>query len=555
MKVQIPAINGLLAREEAIRQETEILRDANIALTENLSLERVLEALLDFLSKLVPYDSANVMLRDGESRFVVSALRRYERFQDVETTRAIAFDGNTNPILRRISQTKQTVVVADTLSEPAWQLVSGADHVRNWMGVPLVASGKVIGLYSVDKAEPNFFQPEHARLAETLAARAASAIQNAQLFEQSQRYVAELEERIAERRRAELALRESEERYRELFENAKDAIYVHDLKGNYLSVNRAAETLSGYTREEIVGHNYVEFIAADHIRHVRESFCAKLAKQGETTYEVDVIAKDGRRVPVEVNSRAIYENGSLVGVQGMVRDITERKLAQDALQMFSRQLIEAQEDERRRIARELHDQIGQVLTAVKMNLHSVQQVITGKEARSYVKDNIEAVDEALRLVRDLSVDLRPPILDDLGLVIALRWYLDRYSKRTGLNIELFVDLPDHQERFSRELETACFRIAQEALTNITRHAQASEVLVQLKKDSDGFMLSVKDDGVGFDPARLRKRAPGVATLGLVSMHERAHAAGGDIEIESEISKGTEVRFTVPPELASPVRNK
>ena len=252
---------------------------------------------------------------------------------------------------------------------------SGADHVRNWMGVPLVASGKVIGLYSVDKAEPDFFQPEHARLAETLAARAASAIQNAQLFEQSQRYVAELEERIAERKQAEAALRESEERYRELFENARDAIYVHDLEGNYIKINRAAEELSGYTREEIVGHNFTEFIAPDHIRYVRDSFCAKLATKGETTYEVDVIAKDGRRVPVEVSSRAIYENGVLVGVQGMARDITERKLAQDALQMFSRQLIEAQEDERRRIARELHDQIGQVLTAVKMNLHTVQQCL------------------------------------------------------------------------------------------------------------------------------------------------------------------------------------
>ena len=545
MTTETPELAGLRAREHAIRQETEILRDANIALTQNLSLERVLETLLDFLAKLVPYDSANVMLCDDEWQFVVSALRRYEDYQNIETTRAIVLDGTANPLLRHICTTQHTLIVPDTHSEPAWQFVLGADHVRNWMGVPLVTSGKVIGLYSVDKVEPEFFQAEHARLAETLAARAATAIQNAQLFEQSQRYVAELEERIAERKRAEIALRASEERYRELFENAKDAIYVHDLDGTCLSLNRAAEKLSGYSREEIIGHNFKEFMAPDHVRNVRDSFWKKLAKQGEMTYEVDIIAKDKRRVPIEVSSRVIYENGELVGVQGMARDITERKRAQDALQMFSRHLIEAQEDERRRIARELHDQIGQILTAVKMNLHAMQQFCQGSEAGSYVKDNIEAVDEALRLVRDLSVDLRPPVLDDMGLTTALRWYVDRFAKRTGLKIDILIDVPDDNERFSRDLETACFRIAQEALTNVVRHAQATRVVVRLAKDSEVLLLTVKDDGVGFDVERLRKRAQRVATLGLISMQERAHAAGGAIEIDSAPASGTEIRFSLP----------
>lgn len=541
----VPERIGLLAHERAVLRETEILRDANIALTENLSLERVLETLLDYLTKLVPYDSANVMLRKGDSQFVVSALRRYEGFQNVETTRAIAFDGNANPLLRRICVTKQSLVVPDTNAEPEWQLVSGADHVRNWMGVPLVASGTVIGLYSVDKTEPDFFKPEHARLAETLAARAASAIQNAQLFEQSQHYVAELEERISERKRAEEALRESEERYRELFENARDAIYVHDLKGAYTSINRAAERLSGYNRGEILGRNFSEFIAKEHIEQARDCLFAKLARSGETTYEVEVIAKDGRRVPVEVSSRAIYENGVIVGVQGTARDITERKQTQDTLRMFSRQLIEAQEDERRRIARDLHDQIGQTLTAVKMNLHSIQSLCVTPETTPRIKDNIDAVDEALRLVRDLSVDLRPPLLDDLGLATALCWYVDRYSQRVGVATEIQLDLPNQNERFSRELETACFRIAQEALTNVVRHARATLVSLRLTRKETMLEMEVKDDGMGFDPAALRRRAPRAATLGLLGMQERAHAAGGEIEIQSAISRGTTIRFTVP----------
>jgi len=536
-------------KTETPELETEILRDANIALTENLSLERVCATLLDFLTKLVPYDSANVMLRTGDSQFVVSALRRYERYQDAESTRFIAFDASTNPILQRMCSTKQSMIVADTHQERGWQWVNGAGHVRNWLGVPLIASGDVIGVYSLDKAEPFFFQPEHVRLAETLAERAATAIRNAQLFEESQHHVAELEERMAERKRTEVALRESEERYRELFENARDAIYVHDLEGNYTRVNRATETLTGYKREEIVGHNFAEFVPVEQFRYVRQSLYAKVAEQGETTYEIDVLAKDGRRVPVEVRSQAMYENGVMVGVQSTARDITERKLAQEGLKMFSRQLIEAQEDERRRIARELHDQVGQILTAIKMNLHNVQQASQASEV-CHIKDNIEAVDQALRLVRDLSVELRPPVLDDFGLVTALHWFVDRYKKRTGLDVNVVINMPDENERFSRDLETACFRIAQEALTNIVRHAQANQALLRLVRDANVLLLSVKDNGVGFDPESLRKRAPRAATLGLISMQERAHAAGGTIEINSAISQGTEVRLMLPLETSS-----
>jgi PAS domain S-box-containing protein len=531
-------------KTETPELETEILRDANIALTENLSLERVCATLLDFLTKLVPYDSANVMLRTGDSQFVVSTLRRYERYQDAESTRFIAFDASTNPILQRMCSTKQSMIVADTHQERGWQWVNGAGHVRNWLGVPLIASGDVIGVYSLDKAEPFFFQPEHVRLAETLAERAATAIRNAQLFEESQHHVAELEERMAERKRTEVALRESEERYRELFENARDAIYVHDLEGNYTRVNRATETLTGYKREEIVGHNFAEFVPVEQFRYVRQSLYAKVAEQGETTYEIDVLAEDGRRVPVEVRSQAMYENGVMVGVQSTARDITERKLAQEGLKMFSRQLIEAQEDERRRIARELHDQVGQILTAIKMNLHNVQQASQASEV-CYIKDNIEAVDQALRLVRDLSVELRPPVLDDFGLVTALHWFVDRYKKRTGLDVDVVIDMPDENERFSRDLETACFRIAQEALTNIVRHAQANQALLRLVRDANVLLLSVKDNGAGFDPESLRKRAPRAATLGLIGMQERAHAAGGTIEINSAISQGTEVRLMLP----------
>jgi PAS domain S-box-containing protein len=349
---------------------------------------------------------------------------------------------------------------------------------------------------------------------------------------------------ISDRKLTEAALRDSEERYRELFENAKDAIYVHDLRGEFTSVNRAAERLYGYAREEILGKHFWDFVAPEYVRYFRENVCNKLEETGETNYEVEIVTRGGARVPVEVSSRQIYENGVVVGVQGSARDITERKRARQALLTYSRRLIAAQEAERRRIARELHDQIGQMLTALKLNLHAIQSMGDAHEARPLIEDNLKLLDEALEQVRDLSVDLRPLLLDDLGLVTALRWYVD-HQPRTGVPAEFIFDSIDPDLRFSSELETACFRIAQEALTNVARHAQAKLVTVRLSRDGPDLVLLIKDDGVGFDVEALQRHSVADATLGMQGMEERAQAAGGRIRIDSTIGKGTEVMVRLP----------
>jgi PAS domain S-box-containing protein len=350
---------------------------------------------------------------------------------------------------------------------------------------------------------------------------------------------------ITERRRAEDALSEAEQKYRELFENAKDVIYVHELDGRYTSVNKAAEALSGYSREEILGKHFTELVAPEFVNQVRDNLCRKLASEGETAYEIELIGKDGRRIPVEVNSRLIRKNGIAIGVQGTARDITERKLAEEALRRYSRRLIEAQEDERQRIARELHDQIGQILTAVQFNLHTVQRLCPTSDAAAHVDDGIRVLDEALEQVRDLSLDLRPSLLDDLGLVPALRWYAGRHARRTGLKPEVFTNLPQPDARFARDVETACFRIAQEALTNVARHAHASEVSVSLGIDEENLHLVINDNGAGFDAEVLKKRASSAATLGFQGMRERAEAVGGSFKIVSAPSKGTQINASFP----------
>jgi len=349
---------------------------------------------------------------------------------------------------------------------------------------------------------------------------------------------------ITEARLAERALRESEERYRELFENSKDAFYVHDMQGIYTSVNRAAEKLSGYSRKQIVGKHFSEFMTPEYAQQVQRQLQKKLEAAGETTYDIEMITKKGRHVPVEISSRLIWENGVAVGVQGCVRDISEKKRAQEAERSYLRRVIEAQEAERRRISRELHDQVGQILTAVEMNLHALQHKCTQAEILLSINDNLKVIDEAVDQVRDLSVDLRPLLLDDLGLVVALRWYLERQTRNLGIPAKFVSGSLDEDDRFSSELETACFRIVQEGVTNIVRHARASRISVRLERVLSDLVLLITDDGAGFD-VRLLRTSSGMSTLGLRGMEERAQAVGGIITIDSAPALGTEICARFP----------
>ena len=349
---------------------------------------------------------------------------------------------------------------------------------------------------------------------------------------------------ITKRKHAERALRESEERYRELFENSKDAFYVHDMDGIYTSVNRAAEKLSGYSRDQIVGKHFSEFMTPEYARQVQRQLQKKLESAGETSYDIEMITKKGRHIPVEISSRLIFENDVPIGVQGCVRDISEKKKAQEAARNYSRRVIEAQEAERRRISRELHDQVGQILTAVKMNLHVLQHKCTQPEILVSINDNLKVIDEAVDQIRDLSVDLRPLLLDDLGLVVALRWYLERQTRNLGIPAQFVSGSLDEDDRFSSELETAAFRIVQEGVTNIVRHARAKRISVRLERVISDLVLLITDDGAGFD-ARMLRSSSSVSTLGLRGMEERAHAVGGSITIDSAPALGTEICVRLP----------
>jgi len=209
------------------------------------------------------------------------------------------------------------------------------------------------------------------------------------------------------------------------------------------------------------------------------------------------------------------------------------RAARERLESLSRRLLTVQEEERRRVAIELHDELGQVLTAVKIGLESMP---------AQLSESIGSVDRAMRTVRDLALELRPAMLDDLGLASALRWYADRFAQQTHVEMHIAIE---EVAQLDAGLATTCFRVAQEALTNIARHASAKNVWLDLHRSPSALELAIRDDGTGFDVDAARERAARGDSLGLVGMEERVSLAGGSIDISSTPGQGTEVRARFP----------
>jgi signal transduction histidine kinase len=221
----------------------------------------------------------------------------------------------------------------------------------------------------------------------------------------------------------------------------------------------------------------------------------------------------------------------------------ERRRAARTLRQYAKRLTEVQERERRHIARELHDEIGQGLTAVKMNLQAAQRLTDEPTLKSYQQDCIHTVERTLHQVRSLSLDLRPSVLDDLGLEPALRWLVARQARQTGLSIQLDADLSEG--RLPPDLEIACFRVVQEALTNAVRHAQAEHAWVDVRRQENELRLVVRNDGVAFDVQAALDRAAHGESLGLLGIKDRVSLAGGQIEIASAPGRGSEIRARFP----------
>jgi PAS domain S-box-containing protein len=366
-----------------------------------------------------------------------------------------------------------------------------------------------------------------------------------------------------------------------IVQSSDDAIVGKTLDGVITSWNDGAERLFGYTADEAVGQLIFLIIPEDR-RAEEEDVLARL-RRGERIEHFETVrqAKDGRRIPMSLTVSPIRdERGAVIGASKVGRDITERVRVQEILQrahdeleqlvqhrtvqlreeMERRQRAErervelltrvvmAQEDERRHLARELHDQLGQHLTALRLTLETLTAEFG---QRPGLRSQVETLQELARQLDDEVAfrvrGLRSTALGTDGFAGALREYVSAWSRHFTVPVDLYVS-PSAEEPLPTEIATTCYRLVQEALNNVIKHARAAHVDIALERNPDGLSLIIEDDGVGFDPSTVRTGGQG---FGLIGMRERAALVGADLEIESTAGKGTTVFVRVPPAALTP----
>jgi PAS domain S-box-containing protein len=391
-----------------------------------------------------------------------------------------------------------------------------------------------------------------------------------------------LETEKAERERVQKSLHSREAELTDLLENALEGILQTGSDRRVRWANKALSHLLGFSAEEVVGHDLAEF----HVhRHIVEEFWGKLMR-GEDLYDfaAEFKCKDGSIRHVLIHCNGLWENGKLVHTRSFIRDVTERKemelalklaheeletrvnertqelqqknlqfleqaetleLTNQGLRKLSAHILQVQDEERRRIARDLHDSTGQSLALLSMNLSALESEVVNSNPRvaEALSENIAIVKQISAELRTLSYLLHPPLLDEMGLESALRWYVDGFGQRSSIKVNL--QLSGKLERLPRNLEIAIFRVVQECLTNIHLHSESPTATIRLSRAPCKIILEVQDEGKGIAPDKLSKvSSSGLSGLGLRGMRERIKDFQGDMEIVSH-DKGTQIKVIVP----------
>jgi len=353
---------------------------------------------------------------------------------------------------------------------------------------------------------------------------------------------------ITERKRTEGLLRESEERYRAVVEDQTEVIARFRPDGTLTFVNDVYCRLFGQSRDQLLGGHWKHAVFSGEVPLIESRLQEMSPDHPIVTIENRVYSATGEMRWMQFVSRGFYDDhGKLIEIQAVGRDITDIKQAKNSLRLYAQRLIEMDEELRRNLATELHDEIGRDLTALGLSVAILQDNLPegGHEKMSdRLEDMREMLESVSRTIRGLMSDLRPPVLDDYGLPAALRWYCDLFARRTALAVELTI--ANEFPRLATERELALFRITQEALNNISKHSQARTVTLMLEKIDGVVLMTVGDDGTGFDPGQINQRQLD-SHWGLTIMRERAQSIGGHLEVVTATGKGTTIRVELKEE--------
>jgi len=350
---------------------------------------------------------------------------------------------------------------------------------------------------------------------------------------------------VAERRQEQIATAEQAS----LIELTQDSVFVIDMEGTVLFWSRGAEVMFGYTKAEAAGKISHELLRTEFSQPLEE-IRAELMRVGHWEGDLIKYAQDGKRIVVSGRWALQWaKRDQAPRVLVINSDITERKQGEEALVLQREQLRAlaerlqwVREEDRKQVARELHDQIGQILTAIKMDMAWVTRHMPESEGAvlARLKESIVLIDDGVKAVRAICSGLRPGVLDDLGLAAAIEWQANDFAARNDIHCE--VTLPPVDLHLDGDRATATFRIFQECLTNVIRHAQAKSVRIALYQEEESILLIVGDDGIGFSESGSPNA---LGSLGLLGMKERAQFCGGDVQISSSPGNGTTVTVRVP----------
>jgi PAS domain S-box-containing protein len=352
---------------------------------------------------------------------------------------------------------------------------------------------------------------------------------------------------VSERKQIELALRESQLQYRNLVENISEMYCILDPQYNIIYGSPNLFSRTGYHETQLIGTHF--FRLPDHRdrQRVLHAFDESTRKGTvDTTCEFRLQPKNGMAFWVEQSTRIERdESGNVVEYRNLLRDISERKRAEEVFRNLSSRIIEAQESERRRVARDLHDGINQILSSIQFRLKSTEEKDTTRK-NPLVREIGEArmlLEGAIQEVRRISQNLRPSILDDLGLIAAVRSVCDEFIERCKLQID--TEFSGIVNRLPDNIELVLFRTIQEALNNIEKHSAATRVDIHLVMKDAYIEALIRDNGKGFDYISLAEKRKKHRGLGLDGMKERVTYLGGTVEVTSKVHKGTEVVVQIP----------